>query len=780
MAQLFDGPETREPVVGYVRVAPEQSIDLAPAGLTYAVPRSMASLCPGQRVTVPLGRGNRRVTGFVVETCVEPDLALERIKPVIRCETDRPPLTENLIALARWMAGYYCCPLGMVIAAMIPAAVKRGTGSVSVALVSRAPRPPEGRFTALQRRVMDAVAAREAEGQTAWPMRTLADDAGARTVTAVGALVEKGWLVIEKKSDVRARAGALDTGGPPEADVIRPNQDQSGVIDAVVQNLSDGFAVHLIHGVTGSGKTEVYLRVIQRVIEHDPQAGALMLVPEISLTPQTVRRIISRFDAVAVLHSGLTAAQRHEQWLRIRSGEAKIVVGARSAVFAPMPHLGLIIVDEEHDASYKQDQLPRYHARDVAIKRGQLARVPVLLGSATPSLESYHNATRSDPQPRYQLHTLSRRVAGLSLPHVDVVNMTEERRRRYASTGRGGIHLLSIDLEAGIHSVLRVRGQVLLLLNRRGYANYVGCPDHQCGWQLQCEFCDAALVYHKHAALPVGGFVRCHHCGCEQSLPAQCPSCQAHRVVTFGLGTQRVEEELATKFPGASCLRMDADTMRHGRDYTEALSRFGRGEVDLLVGTQMIAKGLDFPNVQLVGVISADTALHLPDFRAAERTFQMIAQVAGRAGRSEKGGRVIVQTFSPEDPAIGLAARHDYATFAQQELALRAEVGLPPTTRMVRVVVRHRDAQRCTRDAAKLAADLVSMNERMRLGIAVRGPGPCPIARIAEYHRQQVELMAPPPSAGARLQQLMTALRNAGSLRADTRTAVDVDPVALM
>lgn len=767
--------------MGYVRVAPEQSIDLAPSGLTYAVPRSLAPLRPGNRVTVPLGRGNRSVAGFVIEAMAEPDLDPTLIKPVLQCDPGNPPLTDDLIVLARWMAGYYCCPLGMVVAAMIPAAVKRRTGTVAMRRVVPAAEPPEGTLTALQRRIMETTAEGQAQGVTSWEMRELADKAGARTVGAVRRLVEKGWLCLQEETVVRARHDALDEVGSPAPHVaIEPSRDQNEVISAVVGDLPQGFSVHLLHGVTGSGKTEVYLQIMARIVDGDPEASAVMLVPEIALTPQTVRRIVERFDAVAVLHSGLTAAQRHEQWQRIRSGRARVVVGARSAVFAPLPKPALIVVDEEHDTSYKQDQLPRYHARDVAIKRGQLLGIPVILGSATPSLESYHNAKTAPPERRYRLHNLPHRVAGRSLPSVEIVDMNEQRRRRHSATGSRAIHLLSLELESAMTSVLADRGQLLLLLNRRGYASHVGCPDPQCGWQLQCEFCDVALVYHKQAALPVGGFVRCHHCGSEQLLPAQCPECRAHRIVKFGPGTQRVEEELAKKFPAARALRMDADTMRRGRDYIDTLARFGRGEADILLGTQMIAKGLDFPNVQLVGVISADTALHLPDFRAAERTFQMVAQVAGRAGRGEKAGHVIVQTSSPEDVAIGLAARHDYAGFADAELTLRAQVGLPPSARMARIVVRHRDATRCAAEAGELATALEAMNQRLGLSVVVRGPDPCPIRRIADHHRQQIEIIAAPPGAGGRLQRLMTALRNAGVLRADARTAVDVDPVALM
>ena len=501
-----------------------------------------------------------------------------------------------------------------------------------------------------------------------------------------------------------------------------------------------------------------------------------MLVPEIALTPQTVGRFAARFDSVAVLHSGQTAAARHEQWRRIRQGKARVVVGARSAVFAPCPEPGLIIVDEEHEHSYKQDQLPRYHARDVAVKRGQLLGIPVVLGSATPSLESYYNATVKNS---YRLLTLPDRVASLRLPAVRIVDMQDERRKRQEYTGKGGIHLLSVQLEVALRRTLDEGGQAMLLLNRRGFANYIACSDRRCGWMVNCEYCDATMVYHKDRRLQAGGNVRCHHCQAEQLLPERCPVC-GRKVTIFGLGTQRVEEELAAKFPNARHLRMDSDVMRTGRDYHHCLDQFRSGEVDVLLGTQMIAKGLDFPNVRLVGVISGDTSLYMPDFRAEERTFVLIAQVAGRAGRSEKPGLVIVQTFNPDNAAIRYASKHDYDGFAVRELALRQEVDLPPASRMARIVVRNRDYAACHEQARDLAHRLEHFNAQQGSQVLVRTPMPCPIARIAGYHRQQVVLISPAPGGAAALQELLTALRNARLLVSDARTAVDVDPIDLL
>ncbi len=794
-AQLFD---THDPAVaGYAQVATEQGIDIAATGLTYAIPTTMADLAVGERVVVPLGRGNRKVTGYVIARSDTTEYT--RVKPIIARDAQAVTLPPDLIDLARWMAGYYCTPLGMVLANILPAAVKRGTGSVLKTYV----RPTDAaldaearkaiRITRLQRALLDAAIDHWHEHGEAIDLRDLAQQAGARSPTPGKQLIDKGLLATEAHTAVRSADffAQYQRDDTPTAPLILTDA-QRDAVQRITRQLHQGFSVHLIEGVTGSGKTEVYLRVIealqrQDTSEADPMQheatrlaapanppGVIVLVPEIALTPQTVQRFYERFDNVAVLHSGLTPAQRHEQWQRIRRGEARIVVGARSAIFAPVEHLGLIIVDEEHEQSYKQDQLPRYHARDVAVKRGQMLGIPVVLGSATPSLESYHNAVA---RKTYHHIRLPLRATGATLPRVDIVDMADERRKRYQMTGSAGVHLFSLRLEKLLQQTLKAGGQAMLLLNRRGYANYIACPDQNCGYLLHCDYCDAAMVYHKDLRLPLGGVVRCHHCSAEQMLPRQCPTC-GKRITTFGLGTQRVEEELNRVCPEAATLRMDSDTMQRARDYQEALQRFRAGEIHVLVGTQMIAKGLDFPNVRLVGVISADTALNLPDFRASERTFQLISQVAGRAGRGSDPGMVIVQTFNPEDPAIVLAAKHDYDTFAARELELRRNVELPPVTRMARIVVRDRVLAKCVEHAKKLSQALTAFNQDMFNGVVrLRGPAPCPIARIADFHRHQIELIAPD---AATLQRLLTALRNARLVKSDAHTAVDVDPVSLL
>jgi len=812
MANLFesdDQPRTAPTTGRFAQVALEQGLE-APEGLTYAVPEELADLKPGDRVLVPLGKGNRTVSGYVLSLADRTELDPEKIKPIAARERESINLPDPLIELARWISSYYCCPLGMVFATMLPAAVKKGTGTVQRSLVDLAdPIAADALPSIIKQHKLppkqQAVLGKALElallGKLPIEDKALADLAGTRSAAPVKGLVEKGLLKRVEKQVVKAVWDLAQHAPAPASEGaagLPLTADQDHALERIIAALGSGFHVDLLHGVTGSGKTEVYIRAIEQVVAHD--RVALVLVPEISLTPQTVSRFLGRFDRVAVLHSGLTAAQRHEQWLLIRDGWAQVIVGARSAVFAPTEKLGLIIVDEEHDTSYKQDQAPRYHGRDVAIKRAQMAGIPIVLGSATPSLESYYNALPSEATERrsdgategvegrgpgaggagrgtgrYRLLEMPCRVLDRTMPKVEIVDLLRDQRVR-RNVGSRGVHLLTRPLEAALRHTFEQEGQAMLLLNRRGYANYIACPDHQCGWIMNCDYCDAAMVYHKDQRVPAGGLVRCHYCSFENRLPAQCPVC-GKKVVTFGLGTQRVEEEIERKLPGVRLLRMDSDAMRTGRDYHRSLEAFRRHEVDLLVGTQMIAKGLDFANVRLVGVISADTALNLPDFRATERTFQLVAQVAGRSGRAEHAGRVIVQTFTPDHPAIRLAADHDYAGFATSELEHRRQLRLPPVTRMARLVLRHRDLEKVEEEAKRTGEQLVRLNEELGLHVRIIGPIPPPISRIGGYHRMQIELIA--ASAG-RLQRLIAAGREAGILRSNAHMAVDIDPVSLL
>jgi primosomal protein N' (replication factor Y) len=797
-----------------VRVAVERGIDqLDASGLTYLAPEGIAV---GERVDVPLGRGNKAAPGIVTEVGGEElaaGLARERIKPILK--RSGASLSPVLVELARWMAGYYVCPLGMVLATMMPAAVKKRIGLRTRVEVERVGAHAGADATLAEVKMPPTVRAAwsviEAMDAAAFPLppAQLARAAGAATLGPINRLVKLGLLRQVERPIIAAAAPpweGLSLESVRSAGGERPTltPQQSAVIEGIRPALGAGFSVHLLRGITGSGKTEIYLRLIEQVLADG--RTALVMVPEIALTPQTTARFTARFarEGVAVLHSGLSNSQRHRQWALAASGAARVVVGARSSVFSPLENLGVIVVDEEHDQSYKQDQLPRYHARDLAIKRAHLENVPVILGSATPSLESWYNATRPTKEAasaKYHLWELTERVGGGCLPRVEIVNIADEARARAASgalkIGGPWAHQIGPTLEHAIADTLGSGGQVILLLNRRGYANYICCPSARCGWLMQCRDCDVMMVFHK-GLRGQAGYVRCHHCLAEQLLPRECPLCKS-KVNVFGSGTQRVEEELERKFgsllstsppgeepqvrspagatPGSAMLRVDSDTMRSGRDYCSALSRFASGEIRLLIGTQMIAKGLDFPGVHLVGIVNADTSLALPDFRAAERTFQLVSQVAGRTGRGVAPGRVIVQTASPNEPAIRLAAAHDYPAFAEQELRFRARAGLPPMTKMARIVVRDELAPKAQERASELAAALRDAPGAAATDTQIIGPAPCAIERIAGQHRFEITLVSPRRAA---IQSLLGGLRARGLLTSDSHTAVDVDPVALM
>lgn len=797
VANLF--ATTQEKITGYARVAVERGVDRYPDGLTYAITEPLADLQPGERVIVPLGRGDTPTASYVIDISETCDLDPEKIKPILQRDRVAATLPGELMKLARWISDYYCAPIGMTLATMLPAAVKKNIGSVSRVFIDLGePLPLDEKLPPKQKAVLTTLAELPSEKRPV-EISKLAEMAGLKTKGPINKLLDRRLVEAKRKTSVEAvwmeyagdafvpnaltdeQERVLSALVPAVDCACQPSPPEVGANGGGANGGGGGcFSVHLLHGVTGSGKTEIYIRLIERVLATGK--AALMLVPEISLTPQTGGRLIGRLadHRVAVLHSGLTAAQRHQQWAMVADGRARIVIGARSAIFSPIPDgaLGVIIVDEEHDGSYKQDQVPRYHGRDVAIRRAQLAGCPVVLGSATPSLESWYNATsRPDTKYRYHFHQLKKRVPGARLPHVQVVDFVEQQRRYKDKR----VHLIGPVMLDALGRTLADEAQALILLNRRGYANYIACPDQHCGWTMQCDDCDVTMVYHKNRSLPTtsggGGYVRCHHCLAEQKLPATCPQC-GNKISTFGLGTQRVEEELTREFPQLveddTLKRVDSDTMHGAKDFHDLLGRFGRGEIRVMIGTQMIAKGLDFPGVRLVGVINADTAINLPDFRATERTFQLVSQVAGRSGRGQARGRVVVQTFNPDSPAIHLAAKHEYETFARLEMRHRQAAKLPPITRMARIVLRDEDHVKCTTAARQLHAALQPLADE---SIRLRGPAPCPIARIAGKHRQQIEIIA--PTAG-RLQRMLASARAAGLIKSDAKMAVDVDPIALL
>jgi len=823
MTPLFGQPQSDfDQSWFFVRIALERGMDRvksargaagggAGGALTY---RCESPLPIGRRVEVTLGRGAVAAAGIVGESGgaeLAAGLDPGRIKPIVRDTGAGLPV--RLVELARWMAVYYVCPLGMVLSTMMPAAVKKGTGTRTRLTYERTGAKGED-LKPKARALVETLIGIDAAHFPITP-EDLATRLTIKTLAPLKRLEALGVLRRIETEQVTEFGGATQSTLAASFDAAaerRPELtvQQARIVEGIGTSISI-FGVHLLRGVTGSGKTEVYLRLIERVLADDARATALVLVPEISLTPQTAGRFTARFralgpNAVAVLHSGLTASQRHKQWMRAgnHQGGARVVVGARSAVFAPLEHVKLIVVDEEHAGDYKQDQLPRYHGRDVAIKRGQIEGCPVVLGSATPSLESWANTRQSASLPpssaKYKLWELTERVGGGVLPPVEVVDLSEERRlmRKLRPDRDPWADLIGPRLEGAMHETFSAGGQALILLNRRGYSAYIACPDTICGYRLTCDDCDVLMVHHRWISGGGGGsgdepvrprreVVRCHHCLAQKLMPDGCPVC-GKRLIRLGMGTQRLEEEVCEKFPELtsspptppSFLRVDGDTTASAREWFSVLSRFAHGELRLLLGTQMIAKGLDFPNVRLVGVINADSAMNLADFRATERTFQLVSQVAGRAGRGLHHGRVIVQTMDPASPAIRFAAKHDYLGFAEAELLIRQNAGLPPITRMARIVLRDQDLAKATLAAERLRAiidaECALLAPNLRNAIRIVGPMPAPIARIATFHRLTIELTA---TRRTLLQDLLASIRAKGWIKSDAHTAVDIDPVAL-
>ncbi|UCG33998.1 MAG: primosomal protein N', partial [Phycisphaerales bacterium] len=569
---------------------------------SYAIPEEMVSeIRAGQRVMVPVGRKDRPVLGF----CVRVDLGTwsSTLKPVLEVVDPMPLLGERLLELGRWISSYYLCPLGRTLAAMVPEAAKSRSGFRKVKFVHLA-RPAEevadGKFTAKQRAAVESLAS--AGGPVS--ASELSERCGVSSAV-LSKLAERGWVKMEHRL---VPAPAPDFDLPAESPGFELTAAQRDALAQIEQWLEPPvFRVGLLYGVSGSGKTEVYVRAIQRCLEAGRQA--IVLVPEIALTSQAAPRLARRFQDVAVLHSGLRGTNKSLTWHAIARGEKRVIIGTRSAVFAPCPSLGLIVVDEEQEGSFKNQQAPRYHARDVAIKRGQVEGLPVLLGTATPSLESWMNAQRLE---HFCLLRLPERVSGLPLPEVHLVDMRAQEGER------AGGRLLSAPMEAGLRETLERGEQAVLLLNRRGFATLMFCP--ACKKRISCPRCGTNMVYHQSGHRAV-----CHYCSAAVRVPEVCPdvTCRG-RLVRIGMGTQRIEEELTYRLPNARVQRVDSDTMQATEDYRRVIGRFEAREIDVLLGTQMIAKGLDFPFVSFVGVITADTALALPDFRAAERTFQLM------------------------------------------------------------------------------------------------------------------------------------------------------------
>ncbi|MCP5020786.1 MAG: primosomal protein N' [bacterium] len=744
MAELFESEESL-----FVEVALAKPVRRE---FTYAVDPSLVDqVSPGVRVSVPFAR--RREVGVVVAVSHECDLPASRVRRIYEVLDQQAVVGQDLLDLTRWMADYYVCAWGEALAAVLPAAMKR-EGEQRKAVVLK---PAEGIGTQ-ELEQLDGKSDKQFR-----LLRTLLEASGplvrsevlkrlGLSMSPAQTLVRKGWVLEEKvEPSTDSLTDDLDNGGRVRPDKL--SEDQETAVSSMETALSDEKGgTFLLHGVTGSGKTEVYLRTIEKALELGQ--GAIVLVPEIALTPQTVGWFASRFGQVAVMHSRLTDRQRLVMWRRVQSGDLRVVVGARSAIFAPVQNLGVIVVDEEHEPSFKQGSTPRYHARDVAVVRAKRLGAVCILGSATPSLESFENARRE----RYRLLTLASRVNANTLPEVAIVDMKGEK----------GNPMISRVLRDRIVEAIGRKEQSILFLNRRGFSPTLWCS--QCFEVVRCKQCDVAMTYHRGH-----GRIVCHSC-CEEIVPPKdCPSCTAPGLRFLGHGSEKVEVVLAKTFPEARIARMDSDTMLRREDYEDTLAAFGRGEIDVLVGTQMIAKGLDFPRVTVVGVISADGALHLPDLRAAERTFQLLAQVSGRAGRADLPGRIVIQTHAPEHSAILHASRHDYLAFAEEELAQRKELSYPPFGRMLRIVLEDVDPSIVEKAAGEFAEAL-----RATLGDKAQtlGPMPAPMAMIRGRHRHHILIKGPldGPAFGIARNLLVHMMEG----RTRPRITLDVDPVQML
>ena len=798
---------------------------------TYTIPESLrAALQPGTRVLVPFRK--KSLVGVIVDLLSEPP-ANTKLREITKVMELSPALTPKLIELAQWISSYYLAPIGEVFRAMLPpltelnvrreliltatgraAAESLGGGELSHGLAAaeaaflekanakKAPVPfgmaakmglSSAALQRLQQRglieIRESLRDTKRKSQTivAWKgFQSGAEEQLKEKEERVRALLETergplplpqilklaqvsrsliarmlaaGWLE-SWEEPVDPAEDPFDSGYTPPAHAL--NEAQESVMKAIRARFELGeFGVQLLHGVTGSGKTEVYLRCVQEALARGKTA--IILVPEIALTLWIGRLCRSWFGAqyegVAVLHSALTDVERAREWWRVRNGQARVVVGTRSAVFAPLQNVGLIIIDEEQENSYKQEETPRYHGRDVAIVRAKSEGALALLGSATPSLETYHHALNG----KYELLTMASRVENRSLASVEVVDLREDFQQTHQTSP------ISAALHAGIQECLANKTQALVLINRRGYSWSVLC--RSCGASVQCVNCSISMTYHKHR-----NRLECHYCGSIQAVPKQCPKCQSQYVYFFGEGSEHLEERLRKEFPGARIARLDRDTARTKRQYQETLGAFAAGALDILVGTQMLAKGHDFQRVTLVGVVSADSSLSMPDFRAAERTFQLLTQVAGRAGRGELSGRVLIQTYYPEHYAIQDAVKQDYPSFFEREMHFRRMMAYPPLTSLANVIVRDVNLEKVLR-FARMLSEYFSPHDGHQ--VRILGPAAAPLARLKKEHRFQFLLKSPKRSILTKLLSGALAYCDAKEIP-QTAVLVDMDPLSLL
>ena len=715
----------------------------------------------GDLVRVPLL--NRTELGVVARQGTSQQVDASKIKDVLELVREQPVLTPELLGLAEWMHSYYAAPMESVLETMIPVAVRRGAKSRTRKYL-RATGPVEdslledlGKRAPKQAQLLKFLREQVAPSPKVAVLKRLGVQA-----TSCTALVEKGLVVETSQREDRVAyddglASAESVGG--EAEPLELTPEQSTAVDSMLASRSaGGFVVHLLHGVTGSGKTEVYLRLMESVLEAG--GGVLFLVPEVSLAPQTVDRIRERFDGMgvqtAVWHSHLSDGERLDAWQMVAEGRARVVVGARSAVFAPVRDLKLVIVDEEHEPAFKQEEAPRYNGRDVAVYRAMISQCMCVLGSATPSVESVNNANLG----KYRIDRLTRRVDDRELPLVHVVDMRHEVLKK------NRLVAFSTELREKLLLRFEMQEQSILFINRRGYSKSLLCPD--CGYIAYCDHCSVTMTYHR-----TDEQLRCHLCGLEKIAPTNCPQCNSVKVRWRGLGTQRVEEALLQLLPKARIVRMDADVMGRKNLYRKILGDFRRGRIDVLVGTQMIAKGLDFPNVTLVGVLDADLSMHIQDFRAGERTFQLLVQVAGRAGRGDRAGEVVVQTFDPSSAPIQYARRSQFEGFLEDELQQRSELGYPPFRSLIRQVFLGPNPEKVVFYAEQWVKKVRTVLDE---SVEIRGPVPAPLEKIKDRYRFHIWFFYP---RGLQVAAQLFGLRKEFPMEKDVRDFIDVDPVNL-
>ncbi|BBM87643.1 replication restart helicase PriA [Candidatus Uabimicrobium amorphum] len=721
---------------------------------SYSIPED-CTLETGMRVKVPFGR--RTQIGVCIETVAQIENTKFRIKSIHEVIDTKPVIDCAMLELAKWMSQYYRCSLGEALETMVPSFLQQKSYSKTIAYLQIAAHEEieqqieqlQTKFP-LQARVLKLV--REFDGELT--AKSICNRLGISR-SAIKTLLKK-ELLCERFEE--QNINPFDEIEVEKVEKPQLSREQQSIVNNLLPVMREQrFFPALVHGVTGSGKTEIYMRCIEEVV--DNKRAAIVLVPEIALTPQTVTRFKQRFANVAVLHSELTNAQRNFQWQNILQNKADVIIGPRSALFAPVSNLGLIVVDEEHEPSFKQQNTPRYNARDSAVKRAQISDIPIILGSATPALESYYN-TDTD---KYNLFALHQRVGDKKLPHVSVIDMKEECRdhKKFVYFSR----ILLNDLRAALDK----GQQAILFLNRRGFATSLTCP--QCGYNAKCDNCNIALTYHKkhHTAI-------CHYCNYDYIPPKSCPVCSCPAILYAGAGTQKIEMMLKKIFPENNIVRMDSDTMVGKGKYEDVLSRFGKGEIDILLGTQMIAKGLDFPNVTLVGIISADTALQVPDFRAAERTFQLIVQVAGRSGRGEVAGKVIVQTYHPDHYAIQTAIHQDYHSFLKYEMGQRKDIGYPPFAKLLRVLIQGEKEQLVIDESLRISRCL--RQDKYAKNIQILGPAPAPIDRIKNRYRHHLIIKCQSVQLSMHFSVFLDRIME--DSHKSLRVSLDVDPISLV